>query len=376
MFQPGQLIDDRYVVERALGAGSFGQVVSARSVADGERVAIKILLPELTRDQEAEIRFLREAQAAARLESPHTARVLDVRRLKSGEPYLVMELLDGMDLESYLQQKGPLSIEEAVALIAQACDALSEAHALGIVHRDLKLANMFLVKRPDGAGTLKVLDFGIAKINAHDPAQIALTASSVAFGSPQYMSPEQLRSTRDVDARTDLWSLGVCFYEMLTRAMPFEGASQPMLFAAILGSPAAPLRARRPDVPADLAAIIGRCLEKDVALRWQSADELKSALSAWALKETGKPITESRAPPPIRHMAAAWAGAATGDGLDGRTVTQEEWEQITGVRNVPKNTRVGKKGGVPVYLVVLAVAGAFFVLSCAALIGYLIGKAK
>jgi serine/threonine-protein kinase len=376
MFEPGQLIDDRYVVERALGSGSFGQVVSARSVADGERVAIKILLPELTRDQEAEIRFLREAQAAARLESPHTARVLDVRRLKTGAPYLVMELLDGMDLESYLQQKGPLSIDEAVALVAQACDALTEAHALGIVHRDLKLANMFLVKRPDGAGTLKILDFGIAKVDGHDPAQVALTASSVAFGSPQYMSPEQLRSTRDVDARTDLWSLGVCFYEMLTRAMPFEGASQPLLFAAILGSPAAPLRARRPDVPADLAAIISRCLEKDLTRRWQSARELKDALAAWAMKETGKPITESRAPPPIRRMAAAWAGAATGDGLDGRTVTQEEWDAITGGHRAKSLPTAKKKGGVPAYLVVLAVAGALFVLSFAALIGYLIGRAK
>jgi serine/threonine-protein kinase len=374
MFQPGDVVDERYVVEKPLGSGSFGHVVAARSVADGERVALKIMAPDMSRHPETLARFMREAQAAATLESPHTARVLDVRKLRGGVPYLVMELLEGVDLESYVVQKGPLPIEEAVAIVWQACDALEEAHARGIVHRDLKLQNMFLTRDAQGAGQVKILDFGIAKMET-TPGQVALTASSVAFGSPQYMSPEQLRSTRDVDARSDLWSLGVCFYELLTGAMPFEGASQPLLFAAILAQEPTSLRARRPEVPADLAAIVARCLAKEPADRWPTAVELRDTLASWSMKNTGKDLAESRAPVPSQRMTASPAGTSPAS-VD-RTMSQDEWEVMTGVRRPMARLREKRRRGGPAPgLVAGAAAAGLLLLVVAAVMGYLIGRAR
>jgi serine/threonine-protein kinase len=373
-FQPGDIVDERYVVEKPLGSGSFGVVVAARSVADGERVALKIMMRELLDNAEILARFLREAQAAATLESPHTARVLDVRRLRGGVPYLVMELLDGVDLETYVTSKGPLPVAEAVALVSQACDALEEAHARGIVHRDLKLQNMFLTRSPEGTGQLKILDFGIAKMSPA-PGQIALTASSVAFGSPQYMSPEQLRSTKDVDARSDLWSLGVCLYELLTGKMPFEGASQPLLFAAILGYPPAPLRPRRPEVTPDLEAIVMRCLAKEPGDRWQSAAEMKSALATWSLKNTGKDVLDTPPPAPSVRMTASPAGTASVE--TDRTLTQDQWEVMTGVRRPIANVKVHpRRSSASPWMIVGVIAAILLLLVVAATVGFLIGRTR
>jgi serine/threonine-protein kinase len=285
-----------------------------------------------------------------------------------------MELLEGVDLETYIGQKGPLPIREAVALVSQACDALEEAHARGIVHRDLKLQNMFLSRTDESTAHLKILDFGIAKMSP-SPGQLSLTASSVAFGSPQYMSPEQLRSTKDVDARSDLWSLGVCLYELLTGKMPFEGASQPLLFAAILGYPPTPLRARRPEVGADLDAIVMRCLAKEPHERWQTAAEIKSALGAWSMRSTGRMPVEGLPRAPSARMAASPAGRATAN-ID-RTVTQDEWEIMTGVRRPLANVQVRSRqpglGGLAIAGLVLAL---LVLLGCAATIGYFIGRAR
>src|SRR5262245_18034417 len=215
--QPGDMLAGKYRVERVLGAGGMGVVVSAMHIDLEERRAIKLMhSADLANAQTVE-RFLREARAAARLRSDHVAKVHDVGRLETGAPYIVMELLVGEDLSHLLKARGPLPIEEAVLYILQACDAIGEAHAAGIVHRDLKPANLVLSRRPNGAPCVKVLDFGISKRTA--PAgsamlQSEITGTAEVIGSPHYMSPEQMRSTRNVDNRTDIWSLGVILYKL------------------------------------------------------------------------------------------------------------------------------------------------------------------
>src|SRR5262249_17959342 len=183
-------------VDRILGVGGMGVVVAATHLQLGQPVALKFMLAEALAQPEAAERFLREARAAVRLRSQHVARILDVGTLETGAPYIVMELLEGMDLAQLLERR-PLPPQAAVDYVLQACEAIAEAHANGIVHRDLKPANLFLARTPTGAPLVKVLDFGIAK--AHDPQLASVTQTSAVFGSPAYMSPEQLRSAKNVD---------------------------------------------------------------------------------------------------------------------------------------------------------------------------------
>jgi serine/threonine-protein kinase len=250
--RPGELLDGKYAVEKELGSGSMGIVVAATSarpggrVAVGERVAIKVMLPDIANNAELVQRFMREAVAAVRLRSPHVTRVLDVGH--APVPYLVMELLQGATLTKVIEQEGPLPVARAVDYALQVCDALGEAHAMGIVHRDLKLENLFLEQLPGKPPRIKVLDFGLAKLTA--PGNVKLTASRVTMGSPQYMSPEQLRSTADVGPSTDVWSLGVCLFEMLTR---FDAVRRAFAPAALLHDPRAAASVRR-DAPPGRAA--------------------------------------------------------------------------------------------------------------------------
>jgi serine/threonine-protein kinase len=294
--RPGELLDGKYAVEKELGSGSMGIVVAATSarpggrVAVGERVAIKVMLPDIANNAELVQRFMREAVAAVRLRSPHVTRVLDVGH--APVPYLVMELLQGATLTKVIEQEGPLPVARAVDYALQVCDALGEAHAMGIVHRDLKLENLFLEQLPGKPPRIKVLDFGLAKLTA--PGNVKLTASRVTMGSPQYMSPEQLRSTADVGPSTDVWSLGVCLFEMLTRSMPFDAPSLPLLFFTILEQPHPSVATRRPDVPPGLAEIVDRCLAKDAAQRWGSVDELATALRRFAAVPAPPTIPQSQ----------------------------------------------------------------------------------
>ena len=198
------IIAGKYRVESTLGFGGMGVVLAARHLQLDERVAIKVLRDDVTVDAEHVARFLREAQAAVRLKSEHVARILDVGTLPDGKPYMVMELLEGLDLGRLLQDQGQLARPLAVDLVLQTCDALAEAHAIGIVHRDIKPTNLFITSRRDGSPLLKVLDFGISK--AQSTAELSLTQTSSMLGTPAYMSPEQMRSARNADARSDLWS--------------------------------------------------------------------------------------------------------------------------------------------------------------------------
>ena len=279
----GDLIAGKYRVEEVLGAGGMGVVVAARHITLPQRVAIKILRPKAMAIPDARARFLREAQAAVTIQSEHVARVVDVGSLDDGVPYMVMEHLTGSDLSRILEHRGRLPVEDAIDYVLQAGVALAEAHTLGIVHRDLKPGNLFLTQRPDGAPFVKVLDFGLSKMSlADEGVDGAMTATTVVVGSPFYMSPEQLRSLKNVDTRTDLWSAGVILYELIAGRRPFDGPSVTAICACVVADPPAPLAGVGAEVPPGLEPVILRCLEKDPARRYQSMAELARALAPFA----------------------------------------------------------------------------------------------
>jgi eukaryotic-like serine/threonine-protein kinase len=285
---PGSILAGKYEVERILGAGGMGVVLAARHMQLGQRVALKFMRGLAAQDPGAVERFLREARAAVSLTSEHVARVLDVGTLESGAPYMVMEYLAGVDLAAVLRRGGPLSVERAVDAVIQACEAIAEAHARGIVHRDLKPANLFMTERAEGSALVKVLDFGISK-----PAPLSerqeerLTVSGMVMGSPGYMSPEQVRSSKDVDARSDIWSLGVILYELLTGVSPFQGETIGDTFARITSEPPPRIQSLRRDIPDALSETIARCLERKLTARLQSVGELALRLAPFAPPETG-----------------------------------------------------------------------------------------
>ncbi len=268
----------KYRVERVIGVGGMGAVVAARHLQLEEAVAIKFLHPATLDQPETVQRFLREARSAIKIRSEHCVRVLDVGTLDSGAPYMVMEYLEGYDLARLLEQSGSLPIADAVDWVLQAAEALAEAHAMGIVHRDLKPANLFLTRRADGSASVKVLDFGISKQTAGG-AEASVTRTQAVLGSPRYMSPEQMRSTRDVDARADVWALGAVAHELIAGQPPFDAETMTALCAAILQDPPNPLRVRRPDAPVELEAAILGALEKDRARRYPNVAALAAAIA-------------------------------------------------------------------------------------------------
>ncbi|HEX4448322.1 MAG TPA: protein kinase [Polyangiaceae bacterium] len=279
----GDLLAGKYRVERVLGAGGMGVVVAARHEQLDQLVAIKFVRDEAIENEDAVQRFLREARAAVKLKSEHVARVLDVGKLESGAPYMVMEYLEGNDLGKVLEQEGPLTLEAAADWVLQACEAVAEAHAAGIVHRDLKPENLFLARTVGGVMKIKVLDFGVSKAMAGSSGDLlGLTRTRAMLGSPLYMAPEQMRSSRDVDPRCDVWALGVVLFQMLTRRWPFEADTMPALCLKVVSDPPMSLAVLRPDAPAALVAIVERCLIKDPAQRFSNAAELASALEPFA----------------------------------------------------------------------------------------------
>lgn len=276
----GEILAGKYRIEQVLGQGGMGVVVAARHLHLDEYVAIKFLLPDALRSEEAVARFAREARAAVKIKSEHVARVTDVGTLESGSPYMVMEYLDGRDLGMIVQESGALPVELAVDHVLQACEAIAEAHSLGIIHRDLKPANLFLVHRADGSPCVKVLDFGISKLTKGGSTgpDLSMTKTTAVMGSPLYMSPEQMASSRNVDPRSDIWALGAILHELLSGQVPFMADTMPQLCAMILQSPPPALRSLRSDIPEGLEAAILRCLEKDPGARFGNVAELCVAL--------------------------------------------------------------------------------------------------
>jgi serine/threonine protein kinase len=273
----GATLAGKYRIDRLIGKGGMGAVFAAHHELLGQHVALKLLL-DADRDPVSVARFLNEGRAAARIPSEHIARVLDVGILDDRRPFIVMEYLEGKDLSQVLEERGPLAPRDAVDYVLQAMEALAQAHALGILHRDLKPSNLFLAERQDGTRVVKVLDFGISKIIGLAAAAEAAVVTQGLIGSPGYMSPEQVRSSKTVDARSDMWSLGVILYELLSGAMPFEGENVGEILAAILERPPAPLAVRRGDLPAGLIGVVMRCLAREPSRRFADLADLADAL--------------------------------------------------------------------------------------------------
>jgi serine/threonine-protein kinase len=276
----GDLLAGKYRIDRVLGAGGMGVVVAATHEELDQRVAIKFLLPAALENADVVARFKREARAAVKIQSEHVAHVIDVGTLESGAPYMVMEYLEGIDLAQKISDVQRLSVGETVQCILEACEALAEAHAAGIVHRDLKPANLFLAKRADKTSMVKVLDFGISKSALGGAGGI--TSTQAVMGSPYYMSPEQLMSAKHVDHRSDIWSLGIVMYESLVGTPPYLGDTMPEIVAKILQAGVPSIHAQRDDVPAELDAVIAKCLAKDASARYRDVAELANALGAFA----------------------------------------------------------------------------------------------
>ncbi len=283
-FSPGDLIADKYRVVRTIGRGGMGVVLAADHLHLGKPVAVKVLRGDA--NQVSLARFSREARAVAQITNPHVCQVYDVGVLPNGDPFMVMELLEGADLAEVAKGNRGFAINEVVDYILQACEALAEAHTKDIVHRDLKPGNLFLSVQPDGSRVVKLLDFGISK-SMTGPDQ-GLTQTDAVVGSPRFMAPEQLKSAKQVDQRADIWSLGVMMHELLTGKTAFLGGTIAELFISIIQEQPEPLLKLRPDAPAGLAQVIDRCLEKDRDDRYANVAELALALGPY-----GSPTAQS-----------------------------------------------------------------------------------
>ena len=312
-FTPGEVLVGKYRVERLLGEGGMGWVVVATHLQLEQRVALKFMhAGHAAEHPDAVARFLREARAAARIQSEHVARVSDVGTLESGAPYLVMEYLEGRDLEALLQERRPIPLALAIDYALQACEGLAEAHAAGIIHRDLKPANLFLAKRSDGSVRVKLLDFGISKLaSVGGLPEVGMTSTQALMGSPLYMSPEQLRSSKNVDRRADIWSMGVILYEMFGGQSPFEADTLPEVCARIMAEPPLALGSIKPELPPALDGVVMRCLEKEPQRRFPDVASLAQALvpfgppEARAIAERIARLTRASAPSFSEVPAAA-----------------------------------------------------------------------
>jgi serine/threonine protein kinase len=350
--EPGTVLADKYRVGHVLGRGGMGMVAFADHLQLMQPVAIKFLHPLIGHDADAIARLLREAQATARLRSEHVARVLDVGALPGGTPFIVMEHLEGQDVASLLRA-GPLAAATAVDMVLQVCEGLAEAHSLGIVHRDLKPSNLFVTRRRDGTPLVKILDFGISKTTVEQDALAAAAAPAASagdavdtqrsgddapptgvvvplacapratpgaapgaaidpactrteavMGTPGYMSPEHMRSSKHVDARTDLWSLGVVLYELLAGRRPFHGDTRAALREQITSAAPPPLGGA---VPSGLARVVARCLEKAPEDRFADVAALAEALAPFS-------ATPPQAMTAARRMARILGTRADGTG--------------------------------------------------------------
>jgi serine/threonine protein kinase len=372
---PGDVVLDKYRVERVLGIGGMGLIVAARHLVLDELFAIKLMLPSFAADREAQERFLREARAAARLKGDHVAKVQDVGCLPDGTSYMVMEYLEGEDLKKIVRRNGAFPIADAVEYTLQTCKALREAHSLGIVHRDIKPANLMLVSLPDGAPRVKVIDFGISKHTA--AVSEGLTTSSWAGGSPLYMPPEQVRSARTVDARADVWSVGAVLYELLTGVTPFHASSVAAVLQRVLNEDPVPPCVLRDSLSTALGAVVMRCLAKRPEDRFQSIDEVVEALRDAFPAAAAPPYQRDSSMPPagasladlpsdrLSHVPPAAAVTA----MEGPRASSSSAVDFSQVASVPP----AEPGGAPARTrrVLPAVAVAAAVMGCVSGVGVL-----
>jgi serine/threonine protein kinase len=293
--EDGALVDNKYRVVKLLGAGAMGAVYEAEHTGTGRRVALKVIMGQFAKDEGLVARFQREARAAGAIETQHITQVLDTGFDKEAElPFMVMEYLEGEDVQHLLKRTGPIHPDLALRILAQSCLGLQKAHDKNVVHRDMKPANLFLAKRDAGEVIIKLLDFGIAKIKmeqAQETESAGLTKTGNMLGSPLYMSPEQARGARGIDHRTDVWSLGVVLYQALCGKTPFQHLSAlGELIISICSQHPQPLQERAPWVPAEVAAIAHKAMRHDPALRYQTAQEMFQDIRAllpngWTINE-------------------------------------------------------------------------------------------
>ena len=281
----GEVLGGKYRLDALLGAGGMGEIYRAENTGLGRNVAIKLMLDEHADNADTVARFLREARAANIVRHPNVVDVLDIAQADDGTPFIVQELLDGLDLSQYVAERGGrLEPREAIQLLLPLVDAIAFAHGRGVIHRDLKPENIFLARDPTGAVTPKLLDFGISRIVSSELERVTATGTTV--GTPAYMSPEQVRADGPIDARTDVWSLGVILFEIVSGTRPFQAEAAGGLFLKIVTEPAIPLHQAFPAAPRALSAIVARCLEANVARRYASAADvgrdLRAALTASA----------------------------------------------------------------------------------------------
>jgi serine/threonine-protein kinase len=346
----GLVVGGRYKIVRTLGAGGMGGVYEAEHELIGKKVALKCLHKEYTRDRDLVERFKREARAATAIGNEHIVDVTDMGDMADGAPFLVMEFLAGTTLNGSMEDEGAMRIPRAIHIARQVCDALGAAHDKGIVHRDLKPENVFLTRRGTDPDFVKVLDFGISKIHSGsgERPDRGLTRTGMAIGTPTYMSPEQAQGLRDVDARTDVWAMGVILYEMLTGHRPFEAESYPMLLMRIVGSEPDPVTKWRKDVPPALSTIVMRCLEKPVGTRMQTMHELGAALAPFGSMDSQPEVVDAQGrPEPQRGAGTAVLGGAKRDNSDASIAATQmvassrpPANAASGVRSAANATRV------------------------------------
>ncbi len=249
--KPGDIVDGKYELVRLIGKGGMGSVWEVRHTRTKQRLALKLLLSEMENESAAIDRFIQESQAAAAIGSDHIIFVTDAGDTADGTPYMVMEYLEGVDLSQIMKRERPMDPQRAVNLIIQACEGLGAAHAAGIIHRDVKPANLFVTRKPDGSERVKILDFGIARIQ--DTTK-SMTSTKAVLGTFLYMSPEQAESSKNVDARADVYSLGVTLYEMLAGTAPYDADSFKELIVKIMMGQQIPLGEVCTDLPEGLVA--------------------------------------------------------------------------------------------------------------------------
>ncbi len=287
--RPSEIVAGRYALLRIRGEGMMGVVYEADDRVTGQRVALKVLHPEMANVDEVRERLAREGQLIARMRNAHVVRVLDMGNTADGLPFFAMELLEGADLAALLDRGRMFSIGEAVRIAREACAGLAEAHALNVIHRDIKPHNMFLAQNADGSSRLVLLDFGVSKVIG---SESELTVTQASIGTPLYMAPEQVRSARSVDERSDVWSVAVVLFELCTGRPPFDGESAHAVTASIVADPPRRLRELIADAPEALERVIATALEKDPKLRYPSALAFSDALAPFDTGAAASPLNE------------------------------------------------------------------------------------